>query len=118
MNGIALAAAVAAAGGLGAALRYVVDLLVPARTGMPWALLLINATGSFALGMVVATTADDTWHAVVSTGLLGGYTTFSAASLDAAERWVDGDRTGGVVSAAVMVVACVLAATCGAATGG
>lgn len=118
MSGVALALAVALAGGLGAAVRYVVDLLVPARAALPWALLVINTTGSFALGLLVATGADGTWRAVIGTGLLGGYTTFSAASLDAAERWVDGDRTGGVGSAAIMLATCVLAAAAGVATGG
>ncbi len=118
MSGVVLALTVALAGGIGAALRYVVDVLLPARASAPWALLLINTTGSFALGLLVATTADGTWHTVLGTGLLGGYTTFSAASLDAAQRWVDGDRTGGVGSAAMMLATCVLAAAAGVTIGG
>ncbi|GAA1726791.1 fluoride efflux transporter FluC [Aeromicrobium alkaliterrae] len=118
MTGIALALAVAAAGGIGAALRHLVDGLVPARERFPWALLLINATGSFALGLLVSLTSDATWHAVVGTGLLGGYTTFSTASLDAAVRWVDGGRSDGVRSAVVMLVVCVAAAFAGSAVGG
>ncbi len=118
VNGLALALAVAAAGGLGAALRHVVDGLVPARTRFPWALLVINTTGSFGLGVLVSLSADSAWHAVAGTGFLGGYTTFSSASLDAAVRWADGERTGGVRSAALMLLACVLAAAGGVALGG
>lgn len=118
MTGLALALAVAAAGGLGAALRHLVDGLVPARARLPWALLVINATGSFGLGLLVSLTADSAWHAVVGTGLLGGYTTFSSASLDAAVRWAEGDRTGGVRSAALMLTVCVLAAAGGVALSG
>ena len=118
MNGLALALVVAAAGGLGAALRHLVDGLVPARARFPWALLIINATGSFGLGVLVSSSADSAWHAVVGTGFLGGYTTFSSASLDAAVRWADGERTGGVRSAALMLVVCVLAAAGGMALGG
>ena len=117
MSGPVLAVAVAAAGGIGAALRHVVDQAVPERARLPWALLVINATGSFGLGVLVSSTADSTWHAVVGTGLLGGYTTFSSASLDAAVRWADGERTGGVRSAAAMLVVGVLAAAGGVALG-
>jgi len=117
MNGVALAASVAVAGGLGAALRHLVDRAVPARERFPWALLLINVTGSFALGLVLAATSGPTWHAVVGTGLVGGYTTFSSASLDAAVRWVDGERSAAIRSALVMVLACVLAAAAGTTLG-
>lgn len=118
MNGLFLGLSVAAAGGIGAALRHLVDLLVPARARLPWALLLINTTGSFCLGALVSVGAEPGWHTVVGTGLLGGYTTFSSASLDAAVRWVDGGRTDGLRSVAVMLVACVLAAAVGVEIGG
>ncbi len=117
MNGVALAASVAAAGGAGSALRHLVDRAIPARERFPWALLLINVTGSFALGLVLAATSGPTWHAVVGTGLLGGYTTFSSASLDAAVRWVEGERVAGLRSALVMVLACVAAAAVGVTLG-
>lgn len=118
MTGIALALAVAAAGGVGAALRHLVDQAVPVRTRVPLALLVINTSGSFCLGLLVSLTADETWHAVIGAGLLGGFTTFSSASLDAASRWVDGDRPGGVGSAVMMLATCVVAATGGVVVGG
>lgn len=117
MTGLALALAVGAAGGLGAALRHLVDGLVSARARFPWALLLINVTGSLLLGALVALSPDSTWITVLGTGLLGGYTTFSAASLDAAARWVHEGRTAGLRSAGVMVLACVVAAALGTALG-
>lgn len=118
MTGITLALGVAAAGGVGAALRHLVDRALPARARLPWALLVVNAGGSFCLGVLVSLTTAQTWHAVIGTGLLGGFTTFSSSSLDAANRWVDGDRSGSVVSAAIMLVTCVVAAACGVAVGG
>ncbi len=117
MTGIALALSVAAAGGIGSAVRHLVDAAVPARRRFPWALLIINASGSFTLGLVVAVLDGATWHAVIGTGVLGGYTTFSSASLDAAVRWVEGERSAAVRSALAMVLACLLAATVGVAVG-
>ncbi|MEG9226398.1 fluoride efflux transporter FluC [Aeromicrobium sp. Sec7.5] len=117
MTGFTLALAVAVAGGAGAALRHLVDQLVPRRDRFPWALLLVNATGSFCLGLLVSSTADQSWHAAVGTGLLGGYTTFSSASLDAAIRWVDSGRADAMRSATVMALACILSAVTGVAIG-
>jgi CrcB protein len=69
----------AACGGLGAVARVVVDALVTsrARSPFPWGILLVNLSGSFALGVLVggAVTGDALF--LVGTGFLGGYTTFS-----------------------------------------
>lgn len=77
----------AIAGGVGAALRFVVDGLVRDRLGgrLPWGTAIINVSGSFLLGLLtgLATrglTADVVL--VLGTGLLGGYTTFSTASVE------------------------------------
>ena len=78
-------ALIALAGGLGAMLRFVVDGLVArsVRAPVPLGTLVVNVTGSFVLGLVVASTAAGSdVRAVVGTGLLGGYTTFSAASVE------------------------------------
>ena len=104
---------IALAGGLGAALRYAVDRGIGPRPGFPWATFAVNVSGSLALGVLVGSTSDaDVLH-VVGTGLLGGYTTFSAASLDAAERWLAGHRAAGVGSTVAMAAACVAAAALG-----
>ncbi|MCK5892450.1 MAG: CrcB family protein [Aeromicrobium sp.] len=117
MSGSALALGVALAGGLGAGLRHLVDQLVPARERLPWALLVINTTGSFCLGVLVSVCTTPGWHAVVGTGLLGGYTTFSSASLDAAVRWIDTGRGDALRSAGLMALTCVVAAVAGVAIG-
>ena len=79
--------AAAVAGGIGAGLRYLVDVLVvgraPAR--FPLGILVVNVSGSFALGLLTGVGArwigdDVAW--VLGVGLLGGYTTFSTVSLD------------------------------------
>ncbi|GAA3534064.1 hypothetical protein AFL01nite_21070 [Aeromicrobium flavum] len=81
-------ALVALAGGVGAVLRLVVDGLVSrsVRTSVPLGTLVVNVTGSFLLGLVVArTTGGGDVARVVGIGLLGGYTTFSSASVEAVE---------------------------------
>lgn len=83
-----LFAAVCAAGGMGAGLRFVVDGWVRSRvrTRFPLATAMVNLTGSFLLGLltgvVLARTLPTAWESVLGTGLLGGYTTFSTASVE------------------------------------
>lgn len=106
---------VALAGGLGALLRLLVDRAV-SRLASGLGTFMVNVTGSFLLGWLVGSGLDDQLTHVLGTGLLGGYTTFSAASVDA----VSAAREGGSVLRAVghvmaMVVTCVLAAAAGVA---
>lgn len=78
-------------GGLGAMLRHLVNLFC-ARcfgTGFPWGTFLINISGSTVMGLIAGYLAfkgeaSQPWRLFVMTGILGGYTTFSAFSLDAA----------------------------------
>jgi fluoride exporter len=78
----------AAAGGLGAAARLVLDGLVRSRiqTAFPVGTALINVTGSLLLGFVTGLALShalpEQWHLVLGTGFLGGYTTFSTASFE------------------------------------
>ena len=110
---------VALAGGLGAGARYQLDLWVRPRvsTRLPWSTLLINVTGSFALGLLVALDTGDTWRTVVGTGFLGGYTTFSTASVETVRLALDGRRTAAAVNASVMLTVGVAAAAAGFALG-
>jgi fluoride exporter len=76
-------------GGLGAALRHGVNLL-SARllgTGLNYATLFENVSGSVVMGLLVGYFAfkggvPQHWRLFLTTGILGGYTTFSAFSLD------------------------------------
>ena len=78
---------VAFGGAIGAALRYLANvgalrLLGP---GFPFATLLVNVAGSFLMGLLfvaLAETGSGRLGAFVLTGVLGGFTTFSAFSLD------------------------------------
>ena len=77
-------------GGLGAALRHGVNL-ASARwlgTGFPYATMIENVSGSLVMGLLAGYFAfrggpSQHWQLFLTTGILGGYTTFSAFSLDA-----------------------------------
>jgi CrcB protein len=82
--------AVAVGGGAGALARYYFAALVGAvmGTAFPWAILVVNVVGCFLMGVVVELTAlklnlSPEMRAFLTTGVLGGFTTFSAFSLDA-----------------------------------
>lgn len=75
-------------GGLGAALRFVVDGVLSRRlgTGFPWGIFVINASGSLLLGLLTglagSSAAAPGWAFVALVGVTGGYTTFSTATID------------------------------------
>lgn len=81
-------ALIALAGGLGAASRLLLDGIIRTRVSstFPWATIIINVSGSLVLGVVAGLAAGHLvsggWYAVVGTGFLGGYTTFSTASFE------------------------------------
>lgn len=83
---VSILLATAAAGGIGAALRYAIDrLLLPARhKGFPVGILVVNITGSLALGVLtgLGSLLSSELAAVLGVGLLGGYTTFSAVHVE------------------------------------
>jgi CrcB protein len=78
-------------GGLGAALRHGLNLGIGRLlgNGFPYATFFINFSGSFLMGLIAAWfafkgDASQHWRLFLTTGILGGYTTFSTFSLDAA----------------------------------
>lgn len=109
--------AAALAGGLGAVLRYLADLGVARFAGrrFPWGILLVNISGSFALGFVTTALPDATF--LIGAGLLGGYTTFSTAMLDTVALWRDGERRASAFNALGMLLLGLVAAGFGLALG-
>src|SRR5438105_2302690 len=78
-------------GGVGAAIRHGVNVAGLRALGpdFPYATMFINITGSIIMGLVAGYfafkgDASQHWRLFLTTGILGGYTTFSAFSLDAA----------------------------------
>lgn len=80
---------VALGGAFGSVCRYLVGLWTVRQFGaaFPWGTLMVNVLGSFAIGLVIELIsrrfdASGEMRALLVTGLLGGFTTFSAFSLD------------------------------------
>jgi len=78
-------------GAIGAGARYLVGITVTRVVGigtlLPWATLIVNIVGSFLIGVLIATlalriTGSPELRTFLATGILGGFTTFSAFSLD------------------------------------
>lgn len=75
---------VAAGGALGSVLRYLVSLgsLALLGPGFPWGTLAVNVVGSALIGAAAAAGLEGPARLLVVTGILGGFTTFSAFSLE------------------------------------
>jgi CrcB protein len=102
-------------GGLGATLRHLINLTC-ARfmgTGFPWGTFIINISGSTVMGLIAGYLAfkgeaSQPWRLFLMTGILGGYTTFSAFSLDTAllyERGEIGLAAAYVIGSVVLSIA-------------
>jgi CrcB protein len=108
----------AAAGGIGAALRFVLDGVIRSRfPAFPIGTLVINVSGSFVLGLVTSFALGDVLPpealTVLGVGLLGGFTTFSTASFETV-RLIGDRRYGAALAVGVgMLIASVLAAALG-----
>jgi CrcB protein len=104
-------AAAAFGGSIGCACRVLVGHYLGRPSGFPWATFAINVLGSFLLGVLFACTKDRAhWYFLLGAGFCGGFTTFSAFSLETlalieGERWLEaklyavGSVVAGVVGA-------------------
>lgn len=108
--------------GLGGVLRYAVNLGAARAWGaaLPWGTFAVNIVGSFLMGAIVVWLAARTgegWsqpaRLFLTTGILGGFTTFSAFSLEIVLLWERGD----VGLAAAYAAASVLLSVLGLAAG-
>jgi fluoride exporter len=107
---------VAVGGGIGASIRHLVNMASLKLLGpdFPWGTMLINISGSLAMGIFVELLArrfqgSNELRVFVATGILGGFTTFSAFSLDFATLWERGDTGQAFAYAAVSVVVSLVA---------
>jgi len=100
---------VALGGALGASGRYLTGVVASRLMGpgFPWGTLTVNILGSFVMGVIVVVLGHysaNRFAPFLMTGILGGFTTFSAFSLDAVTLW----ERGQVSVAALYVGASVL----------
>jgi len=103
-------------GGIGAALRHGVNLIAFQLfgSGFPVGTLFVNVTGSLTMGLIaeyfaLKSALPRQWVLFLTTGILGGFTTFSAFSLETALLYERGQLT----SAAIYVIASVVLAIAG-----
>jgi CrcB protein len=102
---------VALGGALGSVLRY----LTVSAVGAPLATMFINILGSFAMGVLfIALTNRMQFSPLLMTGVLGGFTTFSAFSLDALKLWQAGQGGSALAYVAGSVIISLLAVALGA----
>ena len=106
----------AGGGALGAGARYLVNVACTAclGPGFPWATFAVNVAGSFLMGVVVAAAVpvlggSAEWRTFLATGILGGFTTFSAFSLDAITLIERGQWGHAVIYALLSVLLSVVA---------
>ena len=107
---------VAVGGGIGASVRHLVNMASLKLFGpdFPWGTMLINISGSLAMGVFIELLArrfqgSTELRLFVATGILGGFTTFSAFSLDFATLWERGDTGQAFAYAAGSVIVSLLA---------
>lgn len=98
-------------GAIGAVMRFVVDGEMKSRQVRTWphSTFVINVAGSFVLGALTAHPRPSWLTALVVTGLCGGFTTFSTASVETLTLLRDRRPTAALAYAAGSVIVCVLA---------
>jgi CrcB protein len=107
---------VALGGAIGASLRHLVSLgsLRLVGPNYPWGTMSINIVGSLAMGVFIELlarrfNASNELRLFIATGILGGFTTFSAFSLDFAVLWERGAALPALAYAIGSVVGSILA---------
>ena len=107
---------VAVGGAIGASLRHLVNLasLRLAGPGFPWGTMAVNVAGCFAMGVFIELlarrfNASNELRLFIATGVLGGFTTFSAFSLDFAVLWERGAALSALAYAITSVIGSILA---------
>lgn len=111
---------IAVGGAVGSVARYALSAAVQQRAAgvFPWGTLLINVTGSLLIGFATqyfsesAALSSET-RALLTTGLLGGYTTFSAFSYETVRLVEDGNYRAAALYVGASVLLSIVAATLG-----
>lgn len=103
---------VALGGAIGSVLRYLTVL----AAGAPLGTAIVNIAGSFAMGVLFVLLSSRTAISpLLMTGVLGGFTTFSAFSLDALKLWQSGQMLLALAYISGSVILSLVAVTLGAA---
>lgn len=107
-------------GGLGCVLRFAVVRWATAlgAVSFPWGTLAVNVSGSLLAGVAYALLVErfdaaTEWRALFMTGFLGGFTTFSAFSLETVRLAEEGQLAAAAANAALNLVLCLAACVIG-----
>lgn len=102
---------IAVGGALGSVSRYWLSLAFEAllASSFPWATVVTNITGSFAIGVVAALPFGPLSRQFLMVGVLGGYTTFSAFSLQTLVLVQAGEWPKAAVNVLASVILCLVA---------
>ena len=110
-------------GGIGAGMRHLLNMGALRLLGptYPWATMIINITGSLILGLlaglVLGQVVSHHWQLIIGTGMMGGYTTFSTASVETVRLVEEGRWRAGLINGLGMLALCTAAAAGGFALG-
>ena len=99
-------ALVAAGGATGSVVRYITSVLAIEWLGaaFPWGTLAVNALGSLVIGALAGADVEGQARLLLVTGFLGGFTTFSAFSLEATMLWSRSPAlSAGYVAASILL---------------
>lgn len=102
-------------GGIGAGIRHLANMGALRLVGpnFPWGTMAINIVGSFAMGLFIAILVrrggSSELRLFVATGIFGGFTTFSAFSLDFATLWERGSALPALGYALASVIGAIIA---------
>ena len=104
-------------GGIGSILRYAATLAINSKY-FPYATLCVNIIGSFIIGLVFDFAIKDetfanTWKLFLATGICGGFTTFSAFTLENMQLLQSGKIGMAFLYIALSVVLGIAATFCG-----
>lgn len=104
---------------LGGGARYLVSLWAASRgwTQFPWATLIVNVTGCFLIMLIAtiaaATTMPTNLRLFLTTGIMGGLTTYSTFDLETTMFLQSGARLSALIYVAATLVACFVAGLVG-----
>lgn len=102
---------VALGGALGSVARFGISNLIALRFGgtFPIATLIVNVTGSFAIGYLATSANTESSRAFWMVGICGGYTTFSAFSLQNLQLIQNGHYASAALNMILSLVLCMAA---------